>query len=76
MNLPRDIARCDGILPKKTLLNGKEGLLWSIDCPKRETCARYCQFAHRDTEETTNYTPFVAHFHAPSETCPDYIHES
>ena len=73
MNLPNDIARCDGLLPKKTLLNGEEVLLWAIDCPKREQCARYRQI-WRDGGAGSRL-PFVAHFHAPADECPTFIAE-
>ena len=74
MNLPNDIARCDGLLPKKTLLNGKGVLLWAIDCPKREDCARYQQI-WRDGD-AGGRLPFVSHFHAPTDDCPTFIEES
>ena len=74
MNLPADIARCDGLLPKKTLLNGKEVLLLAIDCPKREDCARYQQIWRDDGSNSR--LPFVAHFHAPTDDCLDFIEES
>lgn len=66
--LSKDIARCDGLLPKGTIMpDGSPAVLWSIDCPMRETCARYTQ------QETGN--SFGVHFHQPEDACPDYIKE-
>jgi hypothetical protein len=69
MKLARDIARCDGLLPKETLLNGKPQVLWSIDCPQRERCVRF--LAHMTDIETSQTLPvsFVAVAHAPDEEC-------
>ena len=73
MNLPNDIARCDGLLPKGvTMPDGTPGVLWSIDCPKREECARYQQI-WRDGDRVVSYG--VTHFHKPTEPCPDFIQE-
>ena len=73
MNLSNDIARCDGLLPKNTQIDGKPMILWAIDCPKREQCARYQQIWRDDPAKVM---PFTAHFHGPSDSCPDFIEEN
>jgi hypothetical protein len=75
MNLPNDIARCDGILPKDTILNGKPALLWSIDCPRRDECARYCQQERDDPDALPGTYRYTAHYHAPAHDCPDFVRE-
>ena len=76
MTLPNDVARCDGLLPKKVIMpNGAEGVLWSIDCHKRETCARYMQLVERDDGEGVSMRSYLSHFHKPTDKCPDYIKE-
>jgi hypothetical protein len=73
MNLPNDIARCDGLLPKLTRLpDGTPALLHSIDCPHRDHCARYCQIERDDPMAILSY---CSHHHAPNSPCPDYIPE-
>ncbi len=78
MKLPNDIARCDGLLPKKCIMpNGAEGVLWMIDCPKRESCARFLQL-ERDMNlgpEHIDQLSFTSHYHKPTDKCPDYIKE-
>lgn len=75
MNLPNDIARCDGLLPKQVRFHDSIIPAWSIDCPVRERCARYRQLVSRDPESMSSHIPFVAHFHAATEPCPDFIEE-
>jgi hypothetical protein len=73
MKLSNDIARCDGLLPKSTHLpDGTPVLLYSIDCPHRDNCARFCQ-THRD--DPTAHLSYCAHHHAPTSPCPFYIPE-
>jgi len=74
MNLPNDIARCDGLLPKTVIMpSGAVGKAWIYDCPKRETCARFCQTQRDDPYARTSYGE---HHHAPAETCLDFIQEA
>lgn len=74
MDLPNDFARCDGLLPTVTKMpNDMLGTLWSIDCPVRETCARYLQI-ERDNPEAI-YT-YAVHSHSQDKKCPSYIKET
>jgi hypothetical protein len=75
MNLLNDIARCDGLLPKTTKMpNGAKGVLWSLDCPKRETCKRFIAYDYElslaDPNRQINVT---SHHHGPKDECPDYL---
>ena len=72
MKLAKDIARCDGLLPKHTQLNGQPIVLLSIDCPRRAECAHFCQNERDDCEGRYSY---VAHKHGPKDVCPDFIAE-
>jgi hypothetical protein len=73
--LLNDIARCDGLLPKTvTMPSGMKGVLWAIDCPKRETCARYLQM-FRDSGDG-GMIPYRSHYHKPGDKCPSYIEET
>jgi hypothetical protein len=76
MTLPSDIARCDGLLPKLTKNeHGKTMVLWSLDCPQRETCARFLQM-QRDMEAAReSWFLMNSHYHAPGEACGDYLEE-
>lgn len=75
---PNDLARCDGLLPKLTRMpNGAEGILWSVDCKQRETCARFVDF-QRDVETGFNGDPdahrtYLAASHGPDEACPTFV---
>lgn len=75
MSLPNDIARCDGLLPKKIVINdaGITMNLWSIDCPMRETCLRYLAMETDNPDSPLGTYSYSAHYHAPSETCPDAL---
>ena len=73
MILPRDIDRCDGLLPKPNVLNGKAHTLWAIDCPKREQCARYQSIFRDDPTHRYNY---AVHFHDQNSPCADFIQET
>ena len=75
MKLLADIARCDGLLPKTVRMpNGADGVLWSLDCPKRETCKRFLAYDYElslaDPHRQINVT---SHFHGPKDECPDYL---
>jgi hypothetical protein len=73
VKLPNNFARCDGLLPKVvTMPNGMAGKLWVIDCPKRDTCARFLQMERDNPGQLYAYT---THIHGPADACPDYIHE-
>ena len=72
MTLSNDIARCDGLLPMLTQHNGKPMTLWAFDCPRREKCARYEQL-WRDDPAIAGELDYISHFHAPGDTCPDFI---
>ena len=72
MKLAKDIARCDGLLPKHTQLNGRPITLLSIDCPRRDSCARFCQNERDDPEGRYSY---IGHNHGPADVCPNFIAE-
>ena len=77
-NLPDDIARCDGLLPKNVRMpSGAMGVLWSIDCKQRETCARFVAF-ERDADLYVEDGPelrrtYPAASHGPDEACPTFV---
>jgi len=69
--LPYNIARCDGRLPKLTIMpNGMVGLLWSFDCPNRETCLRFIHAFQPDGRPNASY---ISHYHSPDQPCPDLL---
>lgn len=68
MRIPNDIARCDGLLPKNTDINGALVRLWSIDCPHRNTCARY--LAAETDDPAAAFALWHIATHAPNEPCP------
>lgn len=70
-NLPANEPRCDGLLPRVVRMpDGRPAFAWLIDCPTRDTCARYLQFERDDPAAHHTYTP---HFHERGETCPDFL---
>lgn len=69
--LPYDISRCDGLLPKLTkMTNGMDAILWSIDCPHRETCLR---FIHAFQPDEPSHISYISHHHKPDQPCPDLL---
>lgn len=73
MRLPNDFARCDGLLPKLTELNGKALIAWVLDCPRRDDCARYCQ---NERDDPSAFYSYISHHHGADETCADFIQEN
>lgn len=74
MKLARDQARCDGLLPKKVKMpNGQKGVLWALDCPKRETCKRFLAFDYETSlADPARQINVTSHHHGPKDECPDY----
>lgn len=70
----RTFAHCDGLLPKLTHLDGKPRLLWAIDCPRREECARYLAMIRAGEAGETCFFE-LTHYHAPDVACPDFVAE-
>jgi hypothetical protein len=75
-NLPRDIARCDGMLPELVLAANKQmARLWTATCPQRDQCARYVQMRH-DAPDTVGEYIYSAHAHQVGTPCIAFYPES
>jgi hypothetical protein len=76
MNLPNDVARCDGLLPKVVNMHGRSIFQWSIDCPKREQCRRFLAMETDNPESPIGTYSYGFHDHAPGDECPDFLMET
>jgi hypothetical protein len=52
------------------MTNGMDAILWSIDCPHRETCLR---FIHAFQPDEPSHISYISHHHKPDQPCPDLL---